>query len=76
MQNWNEFCQRLSDADKEGDGPSGVYPSDQGLAIQTGWGDGCYSVYVKRGGRETDRRPLGILIVFDEEVAKDAGIED
>jgi len=72
MEYWDKFCQHLSDVDDEVGKTSSVYTFDDGLAVQSGWGDGEYNVYVKR--EPGSSRPLGVLIVFDEAVAEEQGL--
>jgi hypothetical protein len=67
MQDWRAFCDRLRAAkDPE------VLQRDEGVAVHTGWGDGTYPVYVQR---DLSGRVLGVLIAFDDEVLREAGIE-
>jgi len=59
--NWQELCSVLfnhTEHDEQGhSSPLGV-----GVAVQTGYGDGSYPVYIRRGH---EGRIVGVMVAFD-----------
>ena len=62
---WREFCDKIDFKSY----PTVEEPlgKDVGFAVSTGYGDGCYPVYVKR----VDGRIAAVKVVFIEEEEED-----
>lgn len=61
---WNDFCTRLFKRDKNGGAQFNFDRGHAGLgvAVSTGYGDGCYPVYVEREGGRVAR----VIVEFME----------
>lgn len=59
VRSWDKFCDKLHEIEKDG-----VAVHDFGVTVGTGYGDGCYAVYVKRGHAG---RVAAVKVVFMDE---------
>lgn len=71
---WDDFCKALNDSGAYADNNNGVteFRSGLGMAIESGYGDGEYNVYVKR----CDDRIAEVRIVFINDPEDDEDEDD
>ena len=66
---WMGFCENLSSSGHDKNGHSTPLGDGTGIAISTGYGDGCYPVFIKRSD---EGRVAEVKIVFiEKEIAED-----
>ena len=75
---WREFCNILWKKEEKGDGQTAQFNYDMGhaglgVAVQTGYGDGSYPVYVKYG---PEGRVAEVRVVFIGEDEEEDGEAD
>ena len=72
-QTWNEFCNKIITLDKNGFQQFNYKAGHPGLgvAVSTGYGDGCYPVFVKR---DPNGRIAEVRVVFVSEEEDDENV--
>jgi hypothetical protein len=59
-QTWEEFCDILQEKDFY---DNNYLEMKSGVVVSSGYGDGCYPVFVKK---DKEGRVIGVMVLFDE----------